>query len=140
MLVLLCALLVIQRLDAFLVSRMYFACVAAHAACRCRSNTQSTQLREKVTVAEESLKEEVEKGLSLREEIVRRKQHGEMLLARIRFLQVRIIRTHASPAICAEDAGGRSAEACIPFTDGLKECFFGFFYAFGRGNVRCVRA
>lgn len=52
---------------------------------------QSNMLREKVSLGEECLEEEFLTELSLREEIARRKQHGEVLLARIQTLQVRAV-------------------------------------------------
>ncbi|CAM9698607.1 unnamed protein product [Ectocarpus sp. 12 AP-2014] len=48
---------------------------------------ESAALREKVAIGEECLHDALQESLSLREEIARRKQHGEVLLARIRFLQ-----------------------------------------------------
>ncbi|CAM9511791.1 unnamed protein product, partial [Ectocarpus sp. 8 AP-2014] len=48
---------------------------------------ESAALREKVAIGEECLHDALQEALSLREEIARRKQHGEVLLARIRFLQ-----------------------------------------------------
>ncbi|CAN0061628.1 unnamed protein product [Pylaiella littoralis] len=48
---------------------------------------ESNMLREKVALGEECLEEEFLTELSLREEIARRKQHGEVLLARIQTLQ-----------------------------------------------------
>ncbi|CAN0242849.1 unnamed protein product [Ectocarpus sp. 12 AP-2014] len=48
---------------------------------------ESSALREKVAIGEECLHDALQESLSLREEIARRKQHGEVLLARIRFLQ-----------------------------------------------------
>ncbi|CAM9127295.1 unnamed protein product [Ectocarpus fasciculatus] len=48
---------------------------------------ESAALREKAAVGEECLHGALQEALSLREEIARRKQHGEVLLARIRVLQ-----------------------------------------------------
>ncbi|CAN0367135.1 unnamed protein product [Ectocarpus sp. 8 AP-2014] len=48
---------------------------------------ESAALREKVAIGEECLHDALQEALSLREEIARRKQHGEVLFARIRFLQ-----------------------------------------------------
>lgn len=49
---------------------------------------QSAELRQKVALGEECLQEALNEALSLREEITKRTQHGEILLARIRFLKV----------------------------------------------------
>lgn len=49
---------------------------------------QSAELRRQVALGEERLQEALNETLSLREEITQRKQHGEVLLARIRCLKV----------------------------------------------------
>ncbi|CAN0312733.1 unnamed protein product, partial [Ectocarpus sp. 4 AP-2014] len=60
-----------------------------HASCKESQavKKESAALREKVAIGEECLHDALQESLSLREEIARRKQHGEVLLARIRFLQ-----------------------------------------------------
>lgn len=54
-----------------------------------KTGTQSAELREKVRLGEECMKEALQEALTMREEITKRKQHGQILLARIRFIQVR---------------------------------------------------
>lgn len=54
----------------------------------CWATFQLADLRGKVAVGEASLQEAQQETLSLKEEVARRKQHGEILLARIRFLKV----------------------------------------------------
>lgn len=49
---------------------------------------QSNKLREKVAMGEQRLRDAHQEQLSLRKEIVERKQDGEALLARIRTLKV----------------------------------------------------
>lgn len=51
---------------------------------------QLAELRGKVSVGEASLQEAQQETLSLKEEVARRRQHAEILLARIRFLKVRV--------------------------------------------------
>ena len=60
------------------------ACVSAFV----RVNEQSAELREKVLVGQQCLERALQDALSAREEIARRKHHGQILLARIRYLKV----------------------------------------------------
>ena len=57
--------------------------------CCATQTMQSAELRQKAALGEKRLQKASNEALSLRQEITRRKQHGEVLLARIRFLKVR---------------------------------------------------
>ncbi|CAN0388923.1 unnamed protein product, partial [Laminaria digitata] len=48
---------------------------------------QSAQLREKVLLGQQCLERALQEALAGREEIARRKHHGQVLLARIRYLK-----------------------------------------------------
>lgn len=69
---------------------------------------QSAELRRKVALGEECLQEAFNETMSLREEITKRKQHGEVLLARIRFLKVQFRRLGCKSPTCCSIAEPRT--------------------------------